>query len=334
MDVPGFWNFHHCLWLHSFYGGGGAGKPLYWLAGEVKLITAVASVITAIALPVPVPQAHEMLRSAQLSGERKQQLETANRELSTLNDTLAKEVEQRNRVEHDYVVCQVQLLRLQDEERRRLARELHASTGQLPAALQLNLGVIQQNDPNLAPASALKVRDDMTLADQAISEVKTIFYLLHPPMLDEAGLDVALGRYIDGFSERSKVEVELRLPERMDRLSRDLELALFRIVQEDLTNIHRHSGSQRATIELRMEDDKIGLKITDQGKGIPPEKLEEARDGTQSFGVGIRGMKERVRQSGGTFSFLPGNPGTVIEVELPLRTAKAQEARSSAGPVV
>jgi signal transduction histidine kinase len=309
-------------------------KPLYWLAGDVKLLTAVASVITAIALPPLVPRAHEMLRSAKLSGERKQQLETANRELSGLNVALEQEVERRTRVERELRRLSGQLLRLQDEERRRLARELHDSTGQLLAALQLNLGVIEQNDPNLAPGSARRVKDAMALADQAISEVRTISYLLHPPMLDEAGLDVALGWYVDGFAERSKVQVSLSLPEHMQRLSHDLELALFRVVQEALTNIHRHSGSSRASIELRLEGDKICLRIADEGKGLPPEKLEDSRDGAKSFGVGIRGMKERVRQLRGTFTIIPGHPGTVIEVELPLETAKDREANMAVGPGV
>jgi signal transduction histidine kinase len=308
-------------------------KPLYWLAGDIKLLTAGASVITAIALPPLIPKAHEMLRSAKLSGERKLQVEAANQELSALNHTLEQEVERRNRVERELRRLSGQLLRLQDEERRRLARELHDSTGQLLAALQLNLGVIEQNDPDLSPASALKVKDAIGLADQAISEVRTISYLLHPPMLDEAGLDIALGWYVDGFSERSNVQVDLTLPDQMERLSRDLELALFRIVQEALTNIHRHSGSDHASIELRIEAGKICLRIVDEGKGIAPEKLDDGH-GAQVFGVGIRGMKERVRQLGGSFSIQPGNPGTVIEVELPLQTAKEREARSAVGPAV
>jgi signal transduction histidine kinase len=307
-------------------------KPFYWLAGDIKLLTGMASVITAIALPPLIPKVHEMVTAAKLSGERKQQLETANRELSGLNEALEKEAEHRTGVERELRRLSAQLLRLQDEERRRLARELHDSTGQLLAALQLNLGVIEQNDPQLSAGSARKVKDAMALADQAISEVRTISYLLHPPMLDEAGLDIALGWYVDGFSERSKVKVELTLPPSMQRLSRDLELAVFRIVQEALTNIHRHSGSQYASIMLQVESDKILLRIADEGKGIPAEKLDDRRDG-QIFGVGIRGMKERVRQLGGTFAVLPGNPGTVIEVELPLKTAKDQEARTAVSPL-
>ena len=297
-------------------------KPLYWLAGDLKLLTAVASVITAIALPPLVPRVHKMLRSAQISDRRERQLEAVNQELSTLNQALEQEVKGRGHAEYELRRLSGRLLRLQDEERRRLARELHDSTGQLLAALQLNLGLIERERPELSSNAASKLTDAITLTDQAISEVRTISYLLHPPMLDEAGLDIALRWYVDGFAERSSIKVDLQMPEQLNRLPRDLEITLFRIVQESLTNIHRHSGSSSAKIELDVAENWIRLRVADAGRGIPPEKLDDSRDGARRLGVGIQGMKERVRQLGGELALLAGNPGTIIEVSFPLQAAE------------
>jgi signal transduction histidine kinase len=209
------------------------------------------------------------------------------------------------------------ILTLQDEERRRLGRELHDSAGQLLAALHINLGVIAQrthNDPTLAA----RVADSAALADQVISEIRTLSYLLHPPMLDETGLGSAVEWYARGFSERSKISVDLDIDPALPRFPTDVETAIFRIVQESLVNIHRHSGSRTACISLRADAEGASLTIRDEGCGIPVEIVKSMEDGGANIGVGIGGMRERARQLGGAISIRRANPGTSVEVSLPV----------------
>jgi signal transduction histidine kinase len=208
------------------------------------------------------------------------------------------------------------LLQLQDDERRRIARELHDSVGQMLAALNMNLSAVRADVERLAK-TANALTDSENLVQQMSTEVRTISHLLHPPLLDEAGLSSALRWYVDGFVLRSKIKVALDLPEDFGRLPRESETAIFRVVQECLTNIHRHSGSPVARIHLRQRDDQVMVEIEDKGKGIPPEKQEEmTSSGTP--GVGIRGMRERLRQLGGTLEIRSNGSGTVVVAELPL----------------
>ena len=156
------------------------------------------------------------------------------------------------------------------------------------------------------------------------AEVRTISHLLHPPLLDEAGLLSAIRWYVEGYSQRSRIAVELDLPENFGRLPSEMETAVFRVVQECLTNVHRHSGSAVATIRLRRREDHLLLEIEDKGRGIPPEKqLELATSG--KVGVGIRGMRERLRQLGGTLEIESNSAGTVISVQLPVSDKHASE---------
>ena len=218
------------------------------------------------------------------------------------------------------------LLQLQDDERRRIARELHDSVGQMLAALNMNLSTVRADVERLAKtASALA--DSENLVQQMSTEVRTISHLLHPPLLDEAGLASALRWYVDGFVLRSKIKVALDLPEDFGRLPRESETAVFRVVQECLTNIHRHSESPIARIRLRQRDDHVTVEIEDKGKGIPPEKQEEMNS-SGAPGVGIRGMRERLRQLGGTLEIKSSGSGTIVVVELPL-----SESCSSANEV-
>jgi signal transduction histidine kinase len=154
------------------------------------------------------------------------------------------------------------------------------------------------------------------LTNQAIDEVRTMSYLLHPPMLDEAGLAMALQWYVEGFARRSKIEVNLDVPEAFDRVAPDIELAIFRVVQESLTNIHRHSGSRKADITLTASSDELKLSIRDYGKGLPAEHYSGEAKGR--MGVGLRGMAERIRQLGGTLFIRAATPGMQVEVRLPL----------------
>jgi len=210
------------------------------------------------------------------------------------------------------------LLQLQDEERRRIARELHDSAGQSLTALALNLSNLGTEIERLAK-SAKTVSDSVVIVNDMSRDIRTISYLLHPPLLDEAGLASALRWYIRGFTERSGIKVELELPEDFERLSRDVETAIFRLVQECLTNIHRHSESPTATIGAVHANGEVRIEVRDQGIGIAPDKkLELLSAGTP--GVGIRGMRERLRQLGGTMEITSDGDrgGTQVVVRLPV----------------
>jgi len=245
-------------------------KPLYWLSGDVKLLTAVASVITAIALPPLVPKVHEMIIAAKTSNQHQELTEHSNDELSRANQSLQQEVARRNSAEEELRRLSRRLLELQDDERRRLARELHDSTGQILAAIHLNLSVAMQDAENNPPDVQRRIAEAAQLSTQAITEVRTMSYLLHPPMLDEAGLAMALQWYVEGFVERSSLRVDLKLPPTLERLPREVELAIFRLIQEALTNIHRHSASASAEIRLESAPGELALFVRDFGKACSP----------------------------------------------------------------
>jgi PAS domain S-box-containing protein len=201
----------------------------------------------------------------------------------------------RKRAEHDLQALSAELMRLQDEERRRIGRDLHDSTGQTLAALELGLSQLMQ-DPQLGGAGARHelLEHCARLATQCSTEIRTASYLLHPPLLDELGLLSALRWLADGFHQRSAIEMRLDLPASMHRLPPDDELCLFRIAQEALTNVHRHAASPWAAIRLKMQSNSIMLEIEDAGRGIDVK--------TPALGVGLAGMRERIRQIGGIFS--------------------------------
>ena len=207
------------------------------------------------------------------------------------------------------------LLQSQDEERRRLARELHDSVGQLLAALSMNLTNVR-NDIEHLNKTATALTDSEELVQEISKEVRTISHLLHPPLLDETGLESALRWYVDGFVQRSNIRVDLDLPPTLGRLPREAETAVFRVMQECLTNIHRHSQSLIAKIRLRYIDGEVLVEISDKGKGIPLEQREKiSLNGTP--GVGIRGMRERLRQLGGTFEIDSNGAGTIVRARFP-----------------
>jgi PAS domain S-box-containing protein len=207
------------------------------------------------------------------------------------------------------------MVHLQDEERRRIARELHDGTTQALIALNMDLAAIGKLLRNAESRVQQKLIESRELVNQCINEIRTVSYLLHPPLLDELGLDSAMRNYVEGFSRRSGIEVNLELPD-LGSLSRDTELAIFRVVQESLTNIHRHSGSQTASILLGRHNGDVTLEIADQGCGIAPEILQ-GKNGCASPGVGISGMRERARQLGGRCEIASTGAGTRIRVVLP-----------------
>jgi signal transduction histidine kinase len=195
------------------------------------------------------------------------------------------------------------------------------------AALGMNLAAVGTDIERLVK-TANTVNDSAALVQELSREVRTISHLLHPPLLDEAGLASALHWYVDGFAERSKIKVDLEIPADFERLNRESETAIFRTVQECLTNIHRHSESPTARIRVIVSDGHVCVEVEDRGRGIPAEKqFEMASTGTP--GVGIRGMRERLRQLGGNLDIHSNGKGTLIVARLPVAVTSASPASAS-----
>jgi signal transduction histidine kinase len=207
---------------------------------------------------------------------------------------------------------------LQDEERRRIARDLHDSTGQDLVALATTLSQLHASIPSSSRKLRKLASQCQALADQCIREVRTLSYLLHPPMLDEAGLEDAIRHYAGGFTERTGIEVELEISPRLGRMKPDVELTLFRVVQESLTNIQRHSGSPQSKIWIERDPGKITLEISDKGSGISGN--QRRRNGKLSFGVGvgILSMHERVKLIGGRLEIESSSSGTTVRAKVPI----------------
>ena len=210
-----------------------------------------------------------------------------------------------------------QLLRLQDEERRRIATDLHDSTGQDLVALATTLSQLQASIPSSSRKLRKLASECQALADRCVREVRTLSYLLHPPMLDEAGLEDAIFHYVDGFIGRTGIKVALVVSPHFGRMTPDVEMALFRVVQESLTNIQRHSGSSQARIRIGRDPGKITLEISDKGSGIPGNL--RTQNGKLSFGlgVGIPSMQERVALIGGQLDIESSSGGTTVRVTIP-----------------
>ena len=225
------------------------------------------------------------------------------------------------------------MMQMQDEERRHIARELHDSAGQTLTVLAMRLAELVQESQASAPDITKQVEETQELVQQLNREIRTTSYLLHPPLLDETGLAPALKWYLEGLKGRSSVDITLEVAEDFGRLPRDMELVLFRLVQECLTNIHRHSGSKAATVSLTRDMNSVSLEVRDQGVGIPQEKLAQLQ--SQGSGVGIRGMRERVRQFRGDMSIESDGSGTSVLVTLPvLGTSPPNEELSDLRAVV
>ena len=225
------------------------------------------------------------------------------------------------------------MMQMQDEERCHIARELHDSAGQTLTVLAMRLAELVQESQASAPDITKQVEESQELVQQLNREIRTASYLLHPPLLDETGLAPALKWYLEGLKGRSSVDITLEVAEDFGRLPRDMELVLFRLVQECLTNIHRHSGSKAATVSLTRDMNAVSLEVRDQGVGIPQEKLAQLQ--SQGSGVGIRGMRERVRQFRGDMSIESDGSGTSVLVTLPvLGTSPPNEELSNLRAVV
>jgi len=216
----------------------------------------------------------------------------------------------------------VRLIAVQDFERRRIARELHDCTGQTVAVLKMNLDRLAELG-QLSPEQTGLVSESIALVEAMSKQVRTISYLLHPPLLDEIGLVSALRGLVEGFSQRSGIEVSFRIDENFNQLTSEEEISIYRIVQECLTNIHRHSGSPTARMRVEKHAAEIQIEIQDDGRGMP-EKI------ANGSGVGLFGMRERARQLGGTLEIKSNGKGTTVFARLPFSSDHAA-AKSAAG---
>jgi signal transduction histidine kinase len=245
--------------------------------------------------------------------------EKARQELKEAHNELELRVQERT---EEVRRLSVKLMKLQDEERRRIARELHDSTGQMLAAMKMVLD--QMKAEAAGEKFSLLVSQTIEINEEMSRQLRTMSYLLHPPLLDEAGLPSALQWYADGFAERSAIKVDLQIDSDFGRLPDAMEIALFRIVQECLTNIHRHSGSSSASIRVNRKTERIDIEISDSGKGISPDHL---REGKVVPGVGMMGMQERMRQFGGSMEVTSSKDGTAVIASIPLKKDESRKAR-------
>jgi PAS domain S-box-containing protein len=230
--------------------------------------------------------------------------------------TITRDVSERKRAEQELHRLTGHLLTLQDDERRRLARELHDVTAQNLFAINMNLSRLQRGRVESAEVKEI-LAESRNLGQQSLQEIRTLSYLLHPPMLDQAGLVDALKWYVDGFVKRSGIDVEVLPIQEIGRLPSEVETALFRIVQEGLSNIKRHSGSNSANIKLEKKKDRVILQIRDHGRGMKSEVASTESDG-RSLGVGIPGMRQRLRQLGGNLQIESSDRGTLVTAMVPI----------------
>jgi PAS domain S-box-containing protein len=222
------------------------------------------------------------------------------------------------------------LQRAQDDERRKIARDLHDSVGQYLTALKMNIALLRH--PNSKDADKAREQADQLL-DTCLAEIRTISYLLHPPLLDESGLSSAAQWYVEGFGTRSGIQVKLDVSKNLGRLPQPVETALFRVLQESLTNVHRHSGSKEVDVLIALEDGDVELIVRDYGRGISHETLEQYRTSNgQSSGVGLAGMRERVHELEGKLQLAPESPGTSLRVTIPIRKPITPPPLISASP--
>jgi signal transduction histidine kinase len=267
------------------------------------------------------------VRSALLARRRQYEVrdhlrerEAAEEALRRAHDALETLVEQRTAALRR---LSVRLLRVQDDERRRIARELHDSLGQDLTAAKISLDMLAQECLLDSP----HLRDAQTLVERSISDTRTLSHLLHPPLLDEAGFVSAAKWYVEGFGRRSGIETQLELREPLRRLPRPTEIALFRILQEALTNVHRHSGSHKVEVRVLANESHVILTVKDFGTGVPGDVLDRFWK-TGSAGVGLAGIRERLKELGGFLDIQSNSQGTLLKVEIPIKaneTAKSAE---------
>jgi len=266
---------------------------------------------------VRLERAEEALRKAQADLER--QVQERTRELENTLSAFREEVSVHRKTEEKLRELSLSVLRIQDEERRHVARDLHDTVGQTLTALKITLSALE-DEVARSPQTTDFLAELNGLADQALREIRTTSYLLHPPLLDEAGFAAAAAWYIDGFNKRSPIQVTLQLPEGV-RLPGSVEIVLFRVLQESLTNITKHAGSATVDVLLQLDQNVISLSVRDYGKGISAERLAKMNGSGSDVGVGIAGMRERLKELGGRLEIESDSTGTLLKAYVPLPEA-------------
>ena len=289
---------------------------------DVRIMTSLAE-FTSTALRL------ERTLEAERQARQRGEAEIAEREL-------AQEALRQSHAKLEYLVEQrtaalrrlsISLLQSQDEERRRFARNLHDSIGQYLTSLKLNLLQLTPRSGQHFVKSEL-LSECLHTVDECLNETRTISYLLHPPLLDEAGFASAARWYIDGFAQRTGIQAKLQLSPKLDRLSSQIEVALFRILQESLTNVHRHSGSPTVEIGVDVDTETVTLAIRDAGRGVPEQVLSHFRE-TGTAGIGLAGMRERVADLGGQLQVESNGSGTLLKATIPLSAAASSSTQHS-----
>jgi two-component system sensor histidine kinase UhpB len=282
-----------------------------YLAEPIDRIELVATVAALLRLKNAETMARQQAEAA----------EQARQQLSVLNANLEQRVVERTSeleaANESLRALSIRILQAQDEERKRIARELHDSVGQLLAAIKMNTASLTSESSQLSPNIVNTISDIEKMTDESLRSIRLLSHLLHPPLLDESGLLPALRWYIEEFNQRSGIMVQLECDSIPPRFSSEIETSLFRIVQECLGNIHRHSGSKTALIRLSADHNVIHLEVQDFGRGIPHGRVRDLNAGRG--GVGIRGMQERVVQFGGAILLESRHNGTTVKATVPLR---------------
>jgi len=237
------------------------------------------------------------------------------------------DISARKAAEESAMRLSSRILSLQDTERRRIARELHDCLGQYLAALKMNLDQLSteaSEDGEVTAGKSKRLSECLDIVERCLTETRTLSHLMHPPLLDEAGLTSAIRWYVEGFVERSDIKANLNLPTVLPRLRSSMELALFRVLQESLTNVHRHASCSSVEITIAVNAAEVSLKVKDNGKGIAPDRLRILREGGAEVGIGLAGMRERMRDLGGHLDLDSGASGTTVTAVMPILLAASE----------
>lgn len=317
----------------------GTAGIVYWFVdprhsvviGDKRDIHALIACILVCSVLIALGEANRLkrLQITEARDHLEQRVRERTKELSLALATLESEVQERRLAEEQLHRLSVRLMRVQDEERRHMARDLHDAAGQTLTAIKMTLALLRNAESHNEKA-VLLMEDLAALTDEALQEIRTTSYLLHPPLLDECGFASAARWFIEGFTKRSGIQLRCELPDQMDRLPQDVELVLFRMLQEALTNVHRHSGATAARITLQCDGNGIKLQVSDNGHGIPEQHLKLFRESNGTSGVGIAGMRERVREFGGQMAIQSGKTGTTITFLFSPQKASVASTNSAA----
>ena len=306
------------VWEDTFPLRGKDGEYRWFLMRAVPIKDRAGKVLRWLGTNTDITEQRNMEQALRESTAiNEQQIRTRTQELVERNAEVLQQSEQLRALSH-------RLMQIQDDERRRIARDLHDSAGQYLAALGMSIEAARrhaQELPNSVPRRdvMLKLDEASEITDKCSSEIRTLSYLLHPPLIEELGLTSAINWYVEGFAKRGDVQVTLQMPQKLKRMGDDIELALFRVLQECLTNIHRHSGSKTATLKVEADEHRASLEVSDQGTGIPKAAFNTRKTEPRRTGVGISGMRERLKDLGGTLEIDSSERGTTVRAIIPLR---------------